>query len=567
MIAWLRHHRSSVVVFALALVWFLPGIWWGLPVYSATERMSAWGTDELGPWGAVDAILAVLRIPRNDITPQYPLAHFFVQAISVWPYYLPYYIDTMYPSIANRLGLPHGEVSRAVLMLLHRVPSLLMAAGTVVVAQIAGRQMAGTAAGWMAAAAVATIGPMLYYARTSNVDVGALFWTALAIPFALRALRDGLSRRNAVALGACAGLAIATKDQQYAFFLGLGVVLLTTQILDRRGSGEWAGWWRGPLLALGVATGVYLALSGIVLLPDWFFRHVRYLVRVPDPSTPQAILAMMDAYHSNPATPAGYLALGMNAGAKIVAAVGLPIVILAMIGFMHAARIDRRLLALLAVPPLFLVMLVFVPVRFVLPRYLLPVELVVCMFAALAVGAAEAVPGGKRAAIRALAIAGLAWAGARGADITWQMLRDSRLEAGAWLERNLQPGDSIGYYAAPLRLPRLPVDVTTTMATGQYSNAYKNRKPTAETPPTFIISIPQLGTEPVHEWSLPEATFHQLLDGSSGYQQVFAYQSPALWPRPLLTVSWINPPVRIFARKDVVSRLPGPVRIELPDPR
>ena len=563
---WLQRHRASVVVFAIAALWFLPGLWWGLPIHSATERMSAWGSDELGPWGAVDMVLAVLRHPRNDITPQYPLAQFFVQALFVWPYYLPYYLATMFPNVATKIGFPQGQVSLAVLMLLHRVPSLLMAAGTVAVAHSAGRRMAGTKAGWMAAAAVATAGPMLYYARTSNVDVGALFWTALAIVFALRALRQGLTAPNSVAIGVCAGIAIATKDQQFAFFLGIGLVLLTTHVLDRHRSADWSGWWRGPLLALGVATALYLALSGILLLPEWFQGHVRFLVRVPDPGIPQEILAAADAYHSHPATPAGYIALALKAGSHIVAAVGLPITILALAGFLYAARSDRRLLALFVVPPLFLVLLVIVPVRLVLPRYLLPVDLVVCLFAGLAVGVAGEMPRTGRLVVYVFAAAGILWAGLRGADITAQMLHDSRSEAAAWLERNLQPGDTVAYFGAPLKLPRLPANVAVTTATGQLSYAYKNRKPTIEAPPMFIISIPQLGTEHVHEWTVSDATFNQLLDGSSGYQQVFAYQSPALWPRPLLTVPWINPPVRIFARIDIVPRLAGPVRIELADP-
>ena len=567
MIMWLQRHRVSVVVFTVAALWFLPGLWWGLPIYNATERMSAWGTDELGPWGAVDMILAVLRHPRNNITPQYPLAHFFVQAIFVWPYYLPYYFDAMFPSVADKLGIAHGQPSQAVLMLLHRVPSWLMAAGTVVVAHSAGRRMAGPAAGWMAAAAVATIGPLLYYARTSNVDVGAVFWTALAIAIALRALREGLTPPNATAIGVCAGIAIATKDQQFAFFLGIGLVLLTTHVLDRRRSGDWGGWWRGPTLALGVAAALYLALSGIVLLPEWFGRHVRFLMRVPEPGIPQEILALADAYHSHPATLAGYIALALKAGSQVLAAVGLPIVILALIGFGYAARNDRRLLALLTVPPLFLVLLVIAPVRLVLPRYLLPVDLIVCLFAALAVAIAARMPRAPRTALYAVAAVGILWAGLHGVNITSQMLRDSRLEAGAWLERNLRPGDTVAYFSAPLKLPRLPANVAITMATGQLSYAYKNRKPTIETPPTFIISIPQHATERVHEWTVSDATFDQLLDGSSGYQQVFAYQSPAWWPRPLRTVPWINPPVRIFARTDIVPRLAGPVRIELPDPR
>ena len=197
--AWLQHHHRTVLVFSVATLWFLPGLWWGLPVNNVTGRMSAWGTDEIGPWGAVDAILLIVGYPRNEITPQYPLAQFLVQAIFVWPYYLPH----LFPSIVDKLGLPQQQLSVGVLMLLHRLPSLLMAAGTVAAAFVAACRLAGNAAGWVAAGAVATTGPMLYYARTSNVDVAALFWTALAIVFAVNALREGLTPRREIGRASC----------------------------------------------------------------------------------------------------------------------------------------------------------------------------------------------------------------------------------------------------------------------------------------------------------------------------------------------------------------------------
>ena len=368
MTAWLRRHRASLIVFAAATVWFLPGLWWGLPINSSTERMLAWGTDELGPWGAVDAILAIVGRPRNDISPQYPLAHFLVQALFVWPYYLPHYIGTMFPSVAAKIGFPQQQASLGVLMLLHRLPSLLMAAGTVAVVHGTARRMAGNAAGWMAAAAVATIGPLLYYARTSNTDVGALFWTALALLLAAHALYEGLTTRRAIAIGVCAGIGAATKDQQYAFFLGLGLVLLFTHFADRRRAGALRGWWRAPIAGLGAAAVSYVALSGIILLPQWFLGHVRFITRVPDPEIPEQILALADAYHSTPATLAGYLQLASNAGSQLAAAIGLPIMGLALVGIVYAARTDRRLLGLLIVPPLCLALGVFAPARLVLPR-------------------------------------------------------------------------------------------------------------------------------------------------------------------------------------------------------
>src|SRR5262245_49205241 len=86
MMMWLRKHGASLCVFAVAILWFLPGIGWGLPIKTSAYEMEHWGTDELGPGGAVGAILALLRM-GNNISPQFPLAHYFVMAIFVWPYY------------------------------------------------------------------------------------------------------------------------------------------------------------------------------------------------------------------------------------------------------------------------------------------------------------------------------------------------------------------------------------------------------------------------------------------------------------------------------------------------
>jgi hypothetical protein len=275
---------------------------------------------------------------------------------------------------------------------------------------------------------------------------------------------------------------------------------------------------------------------------------------------------LADAYHSTPATLAGYWQLASNAGAQLVAALGLPIMVLALFGIVHTARTDRRLLLLLVTPILCLALGVFVPARLVLPRYLLPVDLVLCLFAGLAVAAAVRMPGAMRVPIQVVAVAGIAWAGIRGADLTYQMLHDSRYEAGAWLEQNVLPDDIVAYYGASFKLPRLPAYTVITPAAGQLSLAYRRQSPATLTP-AFIISIPQLATESVHEWSVTDAAFAQLFDETSGYQEVLAIQTAALWPRPLLVASFVNPPVRIFARRDIVPRLRNPARIDLPDAR
>ena len=59
--AWLARHRTDLLVFAVALAWFLPGVWWGLPSTDADGFVRSWAPDELGPWGAVHATLQIFN--------------------------------------------------------------------------------------------------------------------------------------------------------------------------------------------------------------------------------------------------------------------------------------------------------------------------------------------------------------------------------------------------------------------------------------------------------------------------------------------------------------------------
>ncbi len=548
---------EAVALFLAAVVWFLPGVWWGLPVESPEAYRRLWGVDELGPHGGLNAIRAILGADVF-VTPQYPLAHSLVQALLVWPYHFAVLA-------ADNVGLPPQTESLAVLVLLHRLPRVLMAAGTVVAGAALVRLVTGSqAASWFTAGAVATITPVMYYARTSNVDAGALFWSALALWLAAIAIRDGLTPRRAAWLGLCAAASIATKDQQYAHMAGLAGVILACHFNPVGGTQETRRSWRPPLAALATSIGAYLLLSGAVLMPRWFAGHVEFIRHGSALDLPPELRSLAGTYYSNPPTLAGYAQLLADGGAQVLAAVGIPVALLSLAGIGALFRGNPRILAAIVVPVVALLLGVLLPVRFVLPRFLLPVDLGVCLLAgaAVAVGLRSA---RWRVATQVLGAAGLAWGAVRGADLAWQMHHDTRYEAANWLDRNLQAGDTLAYYGARRKLPTLRRDILATPAPGQYvpEIIYADAGPVTETPP-FLIVIPQLHTEREHEWNLPDSLFTALVDGSAGYQEVWAVRGSALLPRFLLAAPSVNPPVRVFARRDRVTRLPGPVRVELP---
>ncbi len=549
--------REAGLLFVVATMWFLPGITWGLPENSALFTRSIWGTDELGPTGAIDVVRAIFGGDAT-ITPQYPLGHYFVQAIFVWPYYLAV-------QLADRFGFPAQTPSPSILTLLHRLPSVLMAAGTVVAsAMVVQRVTRRVGASRFTAIAAATIGPLMYYGRTSNVDAAALFWSTLALLPAVDALRLGLTDRRAVQLGLCAALGMATKDQQYAYFLMLGAVLFVQHVRAGTRPAAAPGGWRPVVVALTVFASAYVACSGALLLPEWYAQHLAFIRHGSSSGVPAELRARIGFYYSNPGTLAGYTRLGLDGIALVLAAVGALMCALALLGASRLWRVDRWLLALLVMPLVGLIGGVFVPVRFVLPRFLLPIDLVCCLLAGI--GVAQLLASARwRSAGQLTAIGALAWSVVRAGDTTWQMLRDARYETELWLARNLRPGDTLAYYGGRRKLPRVRRDVLVTKAPDQYLplRVYGSAGPITHTPP-FIIVIPQQVAEVQHEWNVPDTIFTALLDGTRGYRQVLAIQSPALFPRPRYTVPFVNAPVRVFARNDMADRLTGVRRIDLP---
>src|SRR5687767_2678347 len=125
MTQWLRRHRADILLFVVAVLWFLPAVWWGLPTFGRDGRMNRWGPDELGPWGAINALRMltddpiVQRGPQFRLGPQYPLVHYLVQGILVWPYHA-------FVKLADHIGPGRHFHSLQGLMVLHRLPSVLL---------------------------------------------------------------------------------------------------------------------------------------------------------------------------------------------------------------------------------------------------------------------------------------------------------------------------------------------------------------------------------------------------------------------------------------------------------
>ena len=328
---------TSARLFAAALVPYGVGLWWGLPEGEA-KWAQPWGTDELGPVGAVNEVYGVFAARQPVFNPQYPLFHYLVQLLFVAPCYVALWVGghISVPAPFFPFGLDHPTVELPLLTLAARLPSLLMAAGVVVLAYRTGAALRDRRTGEWAALFVFLLFPMMYYARTSNVDMGALFWTAAGLLVFARCLTGETTPRRLMALALCAASAAASKDAVYAAFVPVGALAAWRHARQQMAAGSSP--WRAvavPARALALAVVAYSVASGLLFRPSRFLQHVQFITKGSGTAP---------FYFRYPVTVDGYLAFGREFAQQFVDAFGWPLLALTAAGLVGWMRRDRRLL-------------------------------------------------------------------------------------------------------------------------------------------------------------------------------------------------------------------------------
>ena len=530
--------RPLLTIFLLALLLYVPGIWWGLPV-GVRGQSGPWGTDELGPVGAINEVYGVFASNEPTFNPQYPLFHYLTQLVLVAPAYVVFWLTghLSYPEPNFPHGFDHPRAELEILTLLARFVSTLLAAGVVVMAFKTGEVLRNRATGMIAAALVLFQYTMVYYARTSNVDMGALFWTSVGLFVFARCLRDGATPGRWMALGVAAALATASKDASYAAFLPAGAVILALQVRQARTPEKGLlNSLRAPVMAVAVAAVVYVVAAGWIFRPSRAVLHFGFITHGT-----QGVF-----FNRYPATVDGYLAFLREFATQFVDAMGIPMLVASIAGIVWWARNDRRRLLWL-LPAIGVIVGVILPVRFALLRFVMIPTYVMAFAAAdlLAHGWSHQ-SSAFRMAGRAATVVVILFAAVRGGDLTYQMMFDGRQTASAWLGTVTRPGDRIGHVLdRAVTLPRLPDSVTRQELPPDLLTTI-----TAADGPEFIVSMPLEDYEREHELDFPAGAFQSLRNGERGYRVGAVFQTPSLFARRPAT--FVNPPVTIFVREDVM---------------
>jgi len=541
----------------LAVALYAPAIGWGLPQATAPDRSWPFATDEILPLetlGEMHNTFVASKATRNY---GYPWWHYFVASCAQIPYvgYLKLAGQMASPTPDYPYGFSDPVQALQVLTLIGRAVSVLMGAGVVIAAYYFSRALWGHMAGLLGAVLTMLNYLMFYYSRTGNVDMPAFFWTSIGLAIFARILVGGLTIRRSAWLGVFAGLAMATKDQAIIVFLPLACVLLVPRFAH---SVDARCHVRSLLTGLFASVVAYVVATGMVVDPMRHVTHVRYMLFEPER------LSCAAAYHPpHPRTWDGLVALAGDSVRCLADTMSWPVLVAALAGAVLLARAAPRRLVLLLPVAALLIMLVL-PMGIVVRRYFLPLTLILDAFAAYAVLAL------RRCSWRSAWVGALVvlcgWRLLIGADLTYAQLNDSRSPASAWLRQYMEPGERIEYFGDAGQIPRLPAEIASRRIAGradwhgEFGHGPALLRYLAHGPECIVV-VPDWTSKPAlgHSADCPAEVYAALTGGGAGYTLIAYFPTKSLLPaslqRPALDYPIVCPPVRIFARGALLSRV------------
>src|SRR5262245_36752389 len=164
----------AILVLALVLdSWHLG---WGLP-----NGNSSWAADAIGPVTALGVARHNASWNSGWFYFKYPPAWPFLMVAASAPYLAWLYASGAWrhPSADYPYGFSDPEQTLFVLAMIARCLNVAFAVGTAAVAYGIGDRLFGRSAARWSAFLVATAYPVVYYAHTSNLDIGYCFWLIL----------------------------------------------------------------------------------------------------------------------------------------------------------------------------------------------------------------------------------------------------------------------------------------------------------------------------------------------------------------------------------------------------
>ena len=432
-----------LVLGALLSSWHLT---WGLP-----NGDSSWAADAVGPVTALSIVRRTFGTWNSGwFYFKYPPAWPLLMVLAGAPYLAYLYGSGAWhhPSADYPFGFADPERALFVLAMIGRCLNVGFAIGTVALAYGIGLRLFGRPAARWSAFLVATAYPVVYYAHTTNVDIGYCFWLILALYGAIVA--SGTERRLPwIALGVAAAMVLSTKEQGFAFLLPLPVTALAVRA---RQTGSLRVCTAPPtrwMLGAGVLT--LLLANDALGNPRGFAGRIAYLLGHPLGQV-QARLAPVEFALWKGGKEWVYLE---QMGDGLSSSLGVPVLALAALGVLALWRRPRAALWLLA-PLLALYVLSLRGLDLITLRYVLPVTVVVAIVVGGLLGDvwARVEPSRVRWVVGLLLAALAVLALGRAVELDALLVTDARYQAEGWMAAHLPAGARVEVYQKPAFLPR-----------------------------------------------------------------------------------------------------------------
>ena len=533
--------RVAWALAALAAVVYGSALTWGLPSGLSEEQINGWDVDGIVGLAPLAEFHNLLIEAKPDWFVAYPLFHYVLLGACSAPYLAWLFLTggMSSPGAGYPYGLADPATSIAGLALIGRSLTMVMAVGIVLASYRAAHVAWDRRAAILTALIVLGSGPMVYRARTGNLDVPFLFWTALGVVVLAAVSVRGLSIRRAALLGACAALATASKDQAYGGWVavvGLLMILQWRGLLPDAESGRDA-WWKPPGAMIVSGLVVYSLAGGILFWPHRYIAHMEFILTYEE-----ARFAFEEVDLKRPFTAGGLLALAGDVVRTVAFAMG-PFFLLAAAAGGFVRRGPRTFLWLVGAMLAGYLVLIIVPIAHIQYRYaLLPAFLLAFPAGRVLAAWLEGSAARRRVATLFCAL-GFGWLAAHAAIMTWQMWFDARRDAGDWLAEHVPSGARVSYFGDDGQLPAVPAQADLHRLEG----GAESLRQIDAAGPDFILVIPDYTSPPGLERSLFLAADAEraLEEQTIPYALAARFETRA----PLgLRYPFVNPPVRIYAR-------------------
>ncbi len=436
-------------ILLMAIPLFVFQLSWGLP-----NGNSSWAADAMGPV----TTLGIVKRSFSEFNSgwyyfKYPLGYPYLLVLVAAPYLVWLRVSGAWsaPSSKYPYGFEDPEHALWMISMSGRLLSVAFALGVVAVTygianRLLGKWPARLAAFWMA-----TAYPIIYYAHTTNLDIGYLFWLLLALYAGIVAAQSD-EALPWVTLGVAAAMAVSSKEQGFAFLLPLPLLAIGSRMRSRGA----AVLWSSGVVAMAVsAIATALLANNVLFNPLGFVARLAYLLGKPlEPVSVR--LAPVEFALWKGAKEWVYVRQLWDG---VESTLGWPVVFLGIAGLVMVLLRYRRAALWLLLPAASQYYLSLRGLDLITLRYLLPISATVAILAGVAISDLYGWAGDspRRRLVSAIALLTCALALARGVETHWLFATDTRYQAEEWLAEHAAatPGaDVFEYYQKETYVPR-----------------------------------------------------------------------------------------------------------------